>query len=195
MKHGYAIINVKPEYKAWLSMKSRCYYEDNIGYKNYGGRGIKVCDSWLNSFENFIKDMGDKPSLEYSLDRINVNGDYSKENCRWATKLEQSNNKRNNHNVVYKSKKISLSELSRQCNINKSSIRHRIVSQKLTIEEAVNKVSVKQRGYNSFDLTTGTTTYFEDINIAANYFSKTKSAISTAAIKGFKVNKNYLIWR
>lgn len=195
MKHGYAIINVKPEYKAWLAMKSRCYYEDNIGYKNYGGRGIKVCDSWLNSFENFIKDMGDKPSLEYSLDRINVNGDYSKENCRWATKLEQSNNKRNNHNVVYKSKKISLSELSRQCNINKSSIRHRIVSQKLTIEEAVNKVSVKQRGYNSFDLTTGATAYFEDINIAANYFSKTKSAISTAAIKGFKVNKNYLIWR
>jgi hypothetical protein len=195
IKHGYSGSNVKSEYKSWQAMKTRCYYKNSIGYKNYGGRGIKVCDSWLNSFENFIKDMGDKPSLKHSLDRIDVNGDYSKENCKWSTSLEQSNNKRNNHNVFYGSEKISLSELSRRFNINKNSMRHRVLNQKLSIEEAVAKISVKQRGYNSFNLTTGATTFFEDINIAASYFLVTKSAVSTAAIKGFKVNKNYLIWR
>jgi hypothetical protein len=81
------------EYRKWLSMKQRCYNQKHTSYPNYGGRGIAVCDSWKNSFENFYADMGPCPSgLE--LDRIYVNGNYEPGNCRWATDSEQSNNKR-----------------------------------------------------------------------------------------------------
>jgi hypothetical protein len=75
-------------------MKTRCYNPNTEYYKHYGGRGIKVCDRWLNSYENFLKDMGPKPSLIYSLDRIDVNGNYEPSNCKWSTPKEQVNNRR-----------------------------------------------------------------------------------------------------
>ena len=74
-------------------MLSRCYNPNATGYKNYGGRGITVCDSWRDCFENFLRDMGDRPE-KMSLDRINNNDGYSKENCKWSTVLEQNRNKR-----------------------------------------------------------------------------------------------------
>lgn len=82
-----------PEYNSWHSMVSRCTNPKDPAYKNYGGRGIKVCGRWMD-IANFIEDMGKRPSLEYSLDRINNNGNYEKSNCRWATDKEQSNNRR-----------------------------------------------------------------------------------------------------
>ena len=75
------MINV-PEYYSWVGMKTRCYNPNTIYYKNYGGRGIKVCDRWLNSYENFLNDMGLKPSFEHSLDRINNDGNYNKDNIQ-----------------------------------------------------------------------------------------------------------------
>lgn len=75
-------------------MKMRCYNPENPKYPNYGGRGINVCDRWLNSFENFLEDMGEKPSEEYSIDRINNDGNYEPGNFRWATPVEQANNQR-----------------------------------------------------------------------------------------------------
>jgi hypothetical protein len=81
-------------YSTWQGMKRRCHYVNDAEYHNYGGRGIKVCDRWLNSFDNFLADMGEKP-LNLTLERIDVNGNYEPNNCKWATWTEQSFNKRN----------------------------------------------------------------------------------------------------
>lgn len=81
------------EYISWCSMKARCYRKENNRYYAYGGRGITVCDRWLHSFENFYRDMGLRPK-NTTLDRINVNGNYEPENCRWADSATQQANKR-----------------------------------------------------------------------------------------------------
>ena len=82
------------EYKIWKGMKQRCTNPNHKKWKDYGGRGIKVCDRWLVSYENFLMDMGRKPGPEYSIDRINNNGDYEPSNCRWATDSQQMKNRR-----------------------------------------------------------------------------------------------------
>lgn len=97
-----------PEHVAFLNMKARCYNESHMYYHNYGGRGITVCDRWLESFENFYADMGDKPFKEAQLDRIDNNGNYEPDNCRWITPHENSLNQRKRHDygiVHTKSKK------------------------------------------------------------------------------------------
>ena len=89
-RHGAA----SKEYRAWQHMKARCYNTTNKDYYKWGGRGIKVCDAWLNSFETFLSGVGPAPSIRHSLDRINTDGDYTPENCKWSTPKEQSINRR-----------------------------------------------------------------------------------------------------
>ncbi len=82
-----------PLYQTWCAMKQRCYNISSVKYKDYGGRGIKVCNRWLESFDNFLEDMGERPK-GLSIDRINNDGNYELSNCRWATKQEQTDNRR-----------------------------------------------------------------------------------------------------
>lgn len=104
--------NYHPLYKTWVHMISRCHKENDPSYKNYGGRGIKVCERWRgeNGFFNFINDIGQRPSLNHSIDRINNNGDYESSNCRWATKLEQNNNRRDNVILEFQGEKQTVTQ-------------------------------------------------------------------------------------
>ncbi len=97
IKHGATAggqANWHPLYRTWASLKLRCLYPLASGYKNYGGRGITICDSWRNDFLSFVQDVGPKPGPGYSLDRIDNDGNYEPGNVRWATRKEQTQNRR-----------------------------------------------------------------------------------------------------
>lgn len=120
-KHGQARNSI---YYSWENMVQRCTNQNTPNYKNYGGRGICITNSWL-IFENFYKDMGEKPK-GLSLDRIDNNGNYCKENCRWATRKEQANNTRTNTILEYNSVKKTLSQWADTLGMRSASLIKRI---------------------------------------------------------------------
>lgn len=89
-----------PLYQTWIDIRRRCNNPKRPEYRNYGARGIQICERWNNSFHAFLEDMGEKPSSRHSIDRINNDGDYEPANCRWATVSEQHNNTRRNVIVI-----------------------------------------------------------------------------------------------
>lgn len=124
-----------PEYESWSQMKKRCYNKKHEAYNRYGGRGITVCDRWKNSFENFFADMGVRPD-GMSLDRINNNKGYYPENCKWATMLEQSRNKCNNHLVTLEDREFTISELAEKNGLSYGKLHKRIVAG-WSVEDAI----------------------------------------------------------
>lgn len=135
-----------PLYKRWINIKTRCYNSKVPSYKYYGARGIKICDEWL-VFHNFQRDMLPSFKIGLSLDRIDNNGDYSKENCRWATRQEQALNRRkrltefrkNNHFFEFNGIKQTLSDWARLLQIKKSTLSMRIYCYKWPLERALIK--------------------------------------------------------
>lgn len=129
-----------PEYESWCGMKARCYNINNSGYKDYGGRGIYVCDRWLgeNGFSNFLHDMGKKPSPIHSIDRFpnNQNGIYEPTNCRWATPTEQNRNRRSNRWILYNGENKILDDWAKQFKTPRSNLCTYLRSH--TFEEAYN---------------------------------------------------------
>lgn len=107
-----------PEYISWLSMRQRCSDKNHNQYKNYGGRGISVCDQWKSSFECFLRDMGLKPSKGHSIDRIDPNGDYNPWNCRWADRITQQNNRTNNRCHTVLGQRKTATQLAKELNIH-----------------------------------------------------------------------------
>ena len=112
-------------YWSWRSMKLRCYNKNNHNYKNYGGRGIKVCDRWRSSFANFLADMGERP-FGHTLNRINNDGNYEPLNCKWSDGKSQCRNQRNNHLIEAFGKKQSIIEWAEEKSINASTLWYRL---------------------------------------------------------------------
>lgn len=125
--HGCAKVGqLTPEYRVWHNMKTRCCDSKTEEYPQYGGRGIIVCERWKNSFVEFLKDMGLRPTSKHTIERIDNNGSYSPENCKWATYEEQNRNKRNNHLITYEGKTLCLTEWSEYLSVDRDLIWGRI---------------------------------------------------------------------
>lgn len=142
-KHG---LHKTKEYRAWQDMKDRCFNTNNKHYKDYGGRGITVSMEWLD-FTTFISDMGKAPTKNHSLDRIDNNGMYCKENCRWADSKTQTRNTRRSKLYWFNNKLLCLNDISAAVGIHKSTIWHRVANLGMTIDEAIklSRIQIKRK--------------------------------------------------
>lgn len=147
LKHGHTKNKKTTKtYYSWSDMIARCINLNDKYYKDYGGRGIKVCKRWLNSFENFLEDMGEVPK-GLQIDRIDNNKGYYKDNCRWVTSKQNSRNRRNNRLITYDGKTQCLSTWAEEFNIDQHVFRGRI---KLgwSMKEALTTPVRKKRKHN-----------------------------------------------
>lgn len=123
-RHG---LSKTKNWNVWQSMLQRCNNSNNKDYINYGGRGIKVCEEWLEYINFYNWSMTNGYCEGVSIDRINSNGDYEPSNCRWITNKEQQNNKRNNIHILYEGKILTLTELAEITNINREVLEMRYI--------------------------------------------------------------------
>lgn len=136
-KHGHTTWKgTKPlTYAVWAAMRDRCNNKNNKGYQNYGARGIKVCPEW-DDYSVFLSDMGDPGPGELSIDRVNNDGNYCKENCKWTDRVTQANNRRNNSTYEYEGKVYTLKQLSDLTGVPYRSLQYRL-KKGSTVYEAV----------------------------------------------------------
>ncbi len=120
--HG---LSHRAEYQIWCGMKQRCEYPPHICYARYGGRGIRVCERWQD-FAAFLADMGPRPSTKHSLDRIDSNGDYSPDNCRWSTSSEQASNTRRTRLVTFRGETLPASHWADRLGLDRNMVLRRI---------------------------------------------------------------------
>lgn len=136
LKHGHSRVGQRSKtYRTWRGMVNRCVCKIHEHYHYYGGRGIQVCDRWIK-FENFLEDMGESPSIDHSIDRINNERGYCKENCRWATHKEQCRNRRTNRLITFDGKTQCIAAWSEELNIKQNTIGFRL-NRGWTIEETL----------------------------------------------------------
>lgn len=114
------------EYRTWRGMLNRCHNTREPGFANYGGRGIVVCHRWRDSFKNFLADMGRKPSTRHSIDRIDNDGNYEPDNCRWATAKEQSRNQSTNRFLTYGGETMPVAAWAERVGVKASTISRRL---------------------------------------------------------------------
>lgn len=119
--HSYSIT-----YSSWKAMLKRCRYKKHQAFKNYGGRGIKVCNRWQTSFQAFLEDMGERPSKKMCIDRINNDGDYEPGNCRWASMKEQQRNRRGNVRITFQDETMTEAEWARKIGISQTALKRRL---------------------------------------------------------------------
>lgn len=130
---------------SWASMRARCLNQKNPAYKDYGGRGIVICQRWLDSFQNFFDDMGDRPD-GLSLERIDVNGNYEPGNCKWATDKEQTRNQRRTRRITFNGETLSSAEWGERLAMPSRLIRYRIDTLGWDVESALTRpVQKKQK--------------------------------------------------
>lgn len=115
-----------PEFRAWVKLRSRCLSQKDPDYKDYGARGITVCLEWVDSYPNFLRDMGRRPSPQHTIERNDNNLGYSASNCRWATRLEQGRNKRNSRRISAFGRTLALAAWSEATGINRKTISDRL---------------------------------------------------------------------
>jgi len=130
-------LSTSPTYRSWQAMIQRCYDPNVAHYKRYGALGITTCDRWKNSFDSFLADMGERP-VGMTLDRIDSNGNYSKENCRWATPSQQSNNRKKNNILTFDGISKSLTLWAKEKNMIPATLRKRIYELKWSTEDSFN---------------------------------------------------------
>lgn len=126
----------RPEYRAWSDMIARCTSPNNRLWSRYGGRGIRVCQRWLESFDAFQADMGSRPGPKFSIDRKNNDGNYEPGNCRWATPEQQAGNRSISTIIEWNGESLHLQEWERRTGINRRTIKQRLVNG-WTVERAL----------------------------------------------------------
>lgn len=137
LTHGHTDTHL---YGVWCAIKRRCYNEKTHAYKDYGGRGIKMCETWKDDYPSFekwalVSGYRDVPNLRCTIDRIDVNGDYEPSNCRWVDAKQQANNRRSNRNYTFNGETHNIMEWSKILGINYKSLHNRLYSH--TFEEAI----------------------------------------------------------
>lgn len=144
IQHGHAKRGMHtPEYRAWRNMLTRCYNPNYHEYHRYGGRGIRVCRKWRFSFAAFLADVGERPTDDHQIDRIDNDANYDPGNVRWTTRRKQLRNRSNSLKFRYKGKCRSLVSWSKKLGISYGTLYDRIFRQKLSFKQAISKGVVR----------------------------------------------------
>lgn len=144
-----------PLYAIWQGMKTRCYNIKHPSYKTYGARGIKICPEWLASYETFARDMGKRPSRHYSIERKDNDGDYTPQNCIWATRTDQACNRRGACLYRWKKKDMNLAQIARMENVDYHELRRIMTEVGMPLWRAIRSLQKKGRVFTERALAKG----------------------------------------